>query len=163
MSSNLLERILRRRLALAVGAILGIAAVGVLAKQFHYFAPLFDEPTSAWAASGTDAPEQRKAATLYGARVDYLLQRIRANGRVGASDWQSLREAADAWLLSDPIGCLNHLSSLAALPFLDENLLDEALRREGGGNFSTALRRADELTDPRNYRLWLTHAFRLEM
>jgi hypothetical protein len=157
-----IQQLARRRLSIFAGAIAGIAAASAWAAWFHNFAPFADERTSAWSAPAGDSPDARKPAALYQPRIDGLLQRIRVNGRVGGSAWQSLREAADAWLLSDPIGCLNHLSAGGALALVDEALLDEALRRSTGGNFSTALRRADELTDPRAYRLWLTRAFSLE-
>ncbi|HEY2341647.1 MAG TPA: hypothetical protein VGH90_01400, partial [Chthoniobacteraceae bacterium] len=93
MNTHFLKRLVHRRFSIAAGVIVGIATASAWAAWFHNFAPYLDEKTSAWASSGGEAPEQRKPARLYQPRVDYLLQRVRLNGRVGNSAWQSLREA----------------------------------------------------------------------
>lgn len=159
MISRLRNLLRRQWLSAMTGTITGIAGGIVWITWFVNFAPLADEASSAWFTSVVLPLDERTPVSFYKPRFDDLLLRVRLHGRVGGSAWQSIREATDAWLLADPVGCLNHLIESGTTGLIDNALLSDALHRATGDNFAVAVARADEIADGRVRNRWIRCAF----
>jgi len=138
----------RRFLAATLGGIVVGSGVGLATVKFSASSKF----------SANSATRSGEAGSVESAVID-TLGRLRSGEALTPSDFASLQNEIDAWLLRDPVGCINRLKRLDALGFVTSKQLDSAADLLAGSDFAIGLKLGKEIDDRHLAAAFLRRAF----
>ncbi len=92
---------------------------------------------------GTSPKNQSEYASV----VNRTLSRLQERGTLTSAERELLEENVNAWLLSDPVECLNRLSEMSCLSLIDNQALADALEAAARKDPMSLLRLANQVED----------------